>query len=471
MTFQSLLRRSRRVAPLALPLVLLGSFVACSHLPFRRNAGPPNIAAEGKAPLTVPELQFEVLRFADNYSNSVAHASDRVSREIGTREAQVESLKWKLEQSTAAYVDGTGQNPVWNALDLVGLATVSRMVIEDARSRQVFGGSLEPLVETHKALEATAWALASQFLEASEQKELSDLFAEWRKQNPNERSVSGVHFREFALTLGKATSPSTVKANSIFSLLYLDPFAGLDPTTVAIEQSRELASRTVAYAERMPTLLRWQAELLALQVARQPDPQELMADVDRVSHSVEGASKTVQGFPALIDTQRKEAIDQIFAGVTTQREALLGELDAREGKLRALMGETKQTLDAGAQMSDSLKGTITALDAFVHYVSPPPDPNAPPAKPGKPFDPLDYGKAASDVGGMARDLTVLLSTVDKTAPQLGALGSRTAEDLKGVVDRAFWKGLVLILVLLVGAIPATLAYKALARRIFAARAG
>ena len=92
MTFQSLLRRSRRVAPLALPLVLLGSFVACSHLPFRRNAGPPNIAAEGKAPLTVPELQFEVLRFADNYSNSVAHASDRVSREIGTREAQVESL-------------------------------------------------------------------------------------------------------------------------------------------------------------------------------------------------------------------------------------------------------------------------------------------------------------------------------------------------------------------------------------------
>ena len=121
-------------------------------------------------------------------------------------------------------------------------------------------------------------------------------------------------------------------------------------------------------------------------------------------------------------------------------------------------------------MSYSLKGTIGALDAFVHYVSPPPDPNAPPAKPGKPFDPLDYGKAASDVGGMARDLTVLLSTVDKTAPQLGALGSRTAEDLKGVVDRAFWKGLVLILVLLVGAIPATLAYKALARRIFAARA-
>jgi hypothetical protein len=471
MTLENLPRRSRSLARLVLSLVSLASGVACSHLPFiKKTQGPPNIAAKGNPPLTIPDLQFETLRFADNYSNSVAHAADEVSKEIGTRDAQVESLKWKLEQSTAAYVDATGQNPVWNALDLVGLAMVSRMLIEDPQSRRLWGGNLEPLVETHRSLEATAWSLADQFLEPSERKELEDLFAEWRKQNPNERSVSGVHFREFAMALGKGASPSTVKATSLFSMLYLDPFAGLDPTTVAIEQSRELAARTVAYAERMPTLLRWQAELLALQVARQPDPRELLADIDRVSHSLESVSKTAEGFPALVDTQRKEAIDQLFAGVTAQRVALLADLDAREGKLRALLGETKQTLDAGAQMSDSLKGTIGALDAFVHYVSPPPDPNAPPAKPGKPFDPLDYGKAAGEVGGMARDLTALLSTVHQTAPQLGVLGQRTAEELRGVVDRAFWKGLILIVVLLVGAIPATLAYKALARRMFAARA-
>ncbi|HTR04024.1 MAG TPA: hypothetical protein VMN82_12565 [Thermoanaerobaculia bacterium] len=449
-------------------VLALAAPVSCSHLPFvKKQPTVANIAAEGRTPLTVPELQFENLRFADNYTDSVAHAADRVSKGIGTREAQVESLKWKLEQATAAYVDATGPNPIWNTLDLVGLATVSRMVIEDAKSGELFGGNLDALLETHRSLETTAWNLADQFLEPSEHKELADLFLEWRKQNPNERNVSGVHFREFAVALGKAQSPSTVKATSIFSMLYLDPFAGLDPTTVAIEQSRELASRTVAYAERMPTLLRWQAELLALQVARQPDPQELMADIDRVSHSVASVAKTAEGVPALVDEQRKAAIDQFFTGVTGQREAMLAELDAREGKLRELMGQTRETLDAGAKMGDSLKGTIAALDAFVHYVSPPPDPNAPPAKPGKPFDPLDYGRAATELGGMARDLTTLLSTVDKSAPQLGALGAKTAEELKAVVDRAFWRGLVLILVLLAGAIPATLVYKALARRLLA----
>jgi len=460
-------RPGERLVRLAVAFALAG-VVSCSHLPIiKKTEAPANIAAEGKAPLTVTELQFEVLRFADNYSSSVAHAADQVSKEIATREAQVESLKWKLEQATAAYVDGTGPNPVWNALDMVALATVSRMVMQDARSREIFGGSLEPLLDTHRNLEATAWSLADQFLEPSEHKELQELFDEWRRQNPNERNVSGVHFREFALALGKASTPDKVKATSIFSLLYIDPFAGLDPTTVAIEQSKDLAARTVAFAERMPTLLRWQAELLTLQVARQPDPQQLLADANRVSRSIEGVSKTAEGLPALVKEERQAAIDQFFGGVTTQREAILQDLDAREGKFRTLLGETKQTLDSAQQMSVSLKAAIVSLDAFVHYVSPPPDPNAPPAKPGKPFDPADYGKAASDVGGMARDLTALLSTVDKTAPQLGVIGARTAEDLKGVVDRAFWRGIVLVLLLLVGSVFAALAYRALARRLFA----
>ncbi|HTO88990.1 MAG TPA: hypothetical protein VMR54_15830 [Thermoanaerobaculia bacterium] len=456
--------RRKGCRSLALASLLFAS-CACAHLPFRKEQGPPNIAAEGKAPLTIPALQFEVLRFADDYTGSVAHAADRVGREVGTREAHMEALKWKLDQATAAYVDATGPNAVWNALDLVGLATVSRMVIEDAKSREIFGGDLEPLLDAHRKLEASAWSLVGQFLEPSEEQELHDLFAEWRKQNPDERSVAGVHFREFAMALGKASTPDKIKPTSIFSLLYLNPLAGLDPTTVAIEQSKDLAARTVAFAERMPTLLRWQAELLAYQVSGQPEAQQILADANRVSRSAESVAKTAEGLPELVDTQRKEAIDQFFAGVTAQREGMIADLDAHEGKVRDLLGQTKQTLDAGAQMSDSLKGTIQALDAFVHYVSPPPSKSGPATAPGKPFNVLDYGQAAGQVGGMARDLSALLSSVDRTAPQLGALGQRTAEDLKGVVDHAFWRGLALILTLLIGSVPAALAYRVLARKL------
>ena len=411
-------------------------------------------------------LQVEVLRFADDYVSSVSHAADGAANALPTREAAVAALKWKIDQATVAYADATGENPVWNALDLTVFATVSRMVIEDAKAREDFGEAVTPLVQVHIQLERSAWALAGGFLTPEQAQELRGLVVEWRKEHPAERDVTGARFREFALSLGKAPQTAAqAKPTSVFSMLYLDPFAGLNPTTVAIEQSRELAERVVAYAERAPTLVRWQAELLALQVSQQPAPQQVLADAGRASRSMESIAKTAEGLPVLVDEQRKAAIDQLFAGVAAEREAILAELDSKEATIQTLLGQLRETMNAGGEMGKSLTATIQSLDAFVHYVSPPAPATAPPAKPGRPFDVVEYGKAASDVGGMARDLTAFLRSADETAPAIARLSQKTGDDLKRVVDHAFWRGLVLILVVLVGSVPARLAYKALARRL------
>lgn len=438
--------------------------VSCAHLPFRKSQSETEVRL-GQSGLTMSSLQVEVLRLADDYVNTVAHVADNVAKKLGTRQAEVAALKWKIDQGTAAYADATGENPVWNALDLTVLATISRMRLEKPKFQREFGDAAARLVTAHKQLENSAWALVGSFLTADQVEELKDLIARWRAQNPDEEDAAGARFREFALSLGQTAQSAKSRPSSIFSLLYLDPFAGLDPTTVAIDQSRELAERVVAYAERAPTLMRWQAELLALQIQQQPAPQELLANTTRVSDSIESISKTVEGFPELVDVQRKAAIDQVFAGVSAEREALLAELEAKDATIRTLLGQLRETMNAGGAMGQSLTETIKSLDAFVHYVSPPPDPNAPPAPPGKPFDPLDFGKAATEVGGMARDLNTLLRSANETAPALARIGQSTGEDLKRVIDHAFWRGLVLILVLLVGYVAARLAYRALARKL------
>ena len=460
--------RRTAVGPICLAVLLLAG--GCSILPFHKTQTAPNIAAPGQAPLTVTQLQSEVLRFADDYASSVANAADRAAKSAGTREALVAALKWKLEQATAAYVSATGENPVWDALDIVVLAVVSGMVVDDAKAKEEFGAAVVPLIQTHRELEASAWTLASQILGPEQREQLQGLIVEWREQNPRERSVGAIHFREFALATEKnqkGGALSKLGTSSVFTLLHIDPFAGLDPATVAIEQSRELAARSVAYFERAPTLLRWQAELLALQLADQPDPQKLIADAGRVSRSMESVSKTAEGLPALVKEEREAAIAQLLAGVAAEREAVLRDLDSREATIRGLLGETRQTLEAGTAMSNSLDATVKSLDAFMHYVSPPPRPGAPPAPAGKPFDVLDYGKSATDVAGMARELQTLLVSIDRSGPALAKVGAETGENLKRVVDHAFWRGLVLILVLLVGSVLAVLAYRALARRLFA----
>jgi hypothetical protein len=456
--------RWNRLGVASLALIVLAG-VSCAHLPFLKPKQSDTEIRLGENGLTIDMLQTEVLRFADNYVNSIAFAADALAAGVGSREAQIAALKWKLGQANSAFADATGENPVWNALDLAVLSMVSRMVVTHPDVRQEFGPSADALVATQIDLEKSAWALVASFLTPEQVGELRSLVEEWRRANPNERNITGARFREFAVNLGKfsATGPRE-KPSSLFSVLRLDPFAGLDPTTVAIDQSRELAERVTAYAERLPTLVRWQAELLALQVAQQPTAKDLAADIGRTSRSIESISKTAEGIPELVDTQRKAAIDQMFAGVTAQREALLAEMDAREGRMRTLLAELRETMNAGGQMGESLTGTIKTLDAFVHYVSPPKDANAPPST-GKPFDPLDYGQAATQVGSMARDLNTLLASAGSTAPALAKISASAGDDLKRVVDRAFWRGLILILVLLVGYVLARLAYRAIELRL------
>ncbi len=41
---------------------------------------------------------------------------------------------------------------------------------------------------------------------------------------------------------------------------------------------------------------------------------------------------------------------------------------------------------------------------------------------------------------MARDVSGLLHNISETAPAIGRLSQQTGEDLKRVVDHAFWRG-------------------------------
>ena len=65
---------------------------------------------------------------------------------------------------------------------------------------------------------------------------------------------------------------------------------------------------------------------------------------------------------------------------------------------------------------------------------------------------------------MARDLNTLLRSANETAPAIAKIGQQTGDDLKSVVDHAFWRGLILIVVFLAGLIPVRLAYRAIERR-------
>ena len=400
--------------------------------------------------VTFPVLQQQVMRFADTYVATVAQACDEVGAHATNAELRLTALRWKLGQATSIYTDATGQNPAVNALDMLVLTSMARMVVEDY-GIETYGDAILPLLEAQQNMETNAWILAGGVLKPAQELELQNMIQEWRAKNPHQRYIGPIRFREFVSALGRKPTQATTAPTSIFSLLYLDPLAGLDPTAAAIEETRELGERAMYYSQRMPMLLSWQVEVLAYQLAGQPESKQVLNDANRLAASSEVFAKTAQELPQLINDQRQAAIQQIFDGLMTGGE-----------KSRAVLTDTRSTLDSASAAATNINNTIQSLAEFVRYVSPTNAAPASAATNSRPFNVLDYGTAASQIGAAASNLTALLTTINQSTPQLAQLRQQTSDDANHVVDRAFRLGLVLILILLVGSVMAGLTYRILA---------
>ena len=428
---------------LIIPILVV---TGCAHLG-KWNSGPARAQVNSElfftnaagATVTVGVLQLKVMRFADEYVASVAQASDILVRVAQTPESRLAGMRWKLSQATAAYTDASGINPVVNALDLLVLVTISRMVIEDYGVEK-YGTNVLPLLQVHRQMEARAWDMVNGTLTTSQKTELQNLIQEWRRQNPHQRYVGEVRFIEFASALGKKPQASTTSPNSIFSLLFIDPFAGLDPTTAAIEEAQQFCERMMYYGQRMPTLLGWQAEVVTYEIANQPESRQILTNAQQLASAADVFAKTASQLPQVINDQRQAAIDQVFNRLMTQ-----------ETNARALLLESRGVLDAGSETAKSIDAAVKSLDAFVRYVSPPSTNTAAAISTNEhPFNVLDYGTAASQIGVAAAQLNAALQTLNQTTPELVRLSQQASERADRLVMRAFWLALVLIGMFLAG---------------------
>jgi hypothetical protein len=398
-------------------------------------------------------MQLKIMRLADDYAATIAQAADDFSARAGTPEARLAGLKWKLGQATSAYTDASGVNPVVNALDMLVLVTVARMAVEDY-GVETFGTNALPLLETHRKFETNAWDLASGLLKPAQKLELQNLIQEWRSQHPHQRYVGPIRFLEFASAVGHKPAANTSSPNSIFSLLFINPLAGLDPTTAAIESAQQFGERLMYYTQRMPGLLTWQAEVAAFELASQPESRQLLTNSQQLANSAVIFAQTASQLPKVINEQRQAAIDQVF-------DRLLDE----EGRTRALLLETRQTFAAGSDAANSINTAIKSLDEFVRNVSTP-STNAPAATAtnSRPFNVLDYGTAASQIGMAAKDLNTALLTLNQSTHALSELREETVANADKVVTHAFWLAMVLIAVLLAGGMVAGFCYQRLTNK-------
>jgi hypothetical protein len=443
----------------AAALVLCAAVGACNLIPRVRDGNQATNTDAERLQL----LQLQVMRFADEYAGRIVDPITQFKRDTRVPEERLAAQNWLLSQTTSAYTIASGPNPTVNALDMIVLATLSRMVTEDSWVTERFGERAVPLRDAHRELEPRAWTLAQDMLTDEQRERLRAILNEWRARNPQVRSVAYIHFHDFAKSMGHPTPDEAKAPGSLFGLLGIDPLSKLDPAVREIAQARHLAERAIFYLQRTPGILDMQVERLTYQIAAAPEAQQLLADVNRTALAVEKAGNLADDLPAIVARERAAAIDQ-----------LSGTLFAEEARMRELAVELRNTLEAGTATSQSLNETIRALDALAaRFGKAAPGATVGAAtspavatQPGrKPFDIGEYTAAARELAATARELRTLVEAIEGSAPSLATVAQDTTRGVNDLIDTVFWRIVLCIVILIVGSLGAAVAWRVISRRL------
>lgn len=398
-------------------------------------------------------LQASLQRFADEYLSRTVAAMDEYARRAGTPDARSQTLIWKLPVTTAAIAIVSSPNPSANLLDLITLAVVTRLAVGELWARADDPAALQPWLDVSRSLESTAWELASGVYGPEEREEVQSAIQRWWEAHADARSAFFARPLEL-VSLIRQTEERTGRSANLFSLVRLDPTAGLDPAVREVIRTRLFAERALYAAQRMPFLLRWHIELLTDQVLRQPQPTEALASAARLAESADRLGRTAETVG--------QAATQLPDRIAAERAAIVSALTAQQGQLRALSAEVGRTLAAGETMSTSINTTLRTFDALMkRFGVGEPGANPGPASDSPPFSILDYAHTAEQLTVMVRELNALFrdagGTLDSPAlsqrlEALSAVTARAKADAKSVLNHAFLLAAGLVLLVFVCAL-------------------
>jgi hypothetical protein len=443
--------RGRQVRPTGVLPVMLAGLLSLAGCDTVRSFTPAARKAE-ETQVQLHQLQARNMRFADVYVGRLIEATRHAEVSLADPGQRMLLSGWLLGQANAAYVTASGENPVVSTLDLLTLATLSRMVAEDTIAPR-FGEPSEELVAAHRDLEAQAWLLASEVTDPEQQTTLRKLFVEWRKRNPTVDNVSFVRFQDFvSIMRTQDGAAGNAKSSGVFGLVGLDPLAGLDPAVRQVEQSRLLAERAIYYAERVPVLMDLQLDLALNRLAAGPTSQKLLQQSGSLAQSAQRFATVAEGLPDTLAREREAFIRQ-----------LSNELVAQQATLTPMLLELRQALEAGGVTATSVDQATRSIDALVARFTR--QPGSPDAKPGKPFDINDYTRAAEEITRAANQLQLLLGSIGTEAPQLHSAVDASLQKGQSLVDYLFVRIAWLIGLLLAGILATLLMYRWLAPRI------
>jgi len=465
----------RAISALSAVLVLI-AVISCAATP----PSVPSANAATPSDSSVLKMQALVMDMADDYIASLGE-----SVYLLTRSGKLDSKGRWLAQSflrngVGASLDiAVGPNPSVSLLDLLVLTSLQTWSFEAHWIPAGIGDAGIPALDRLKRAEENVWTSARGILSEDQLLTLRGLIDAWISENSDRTVVALVRFNEFADERKISSLSLRGKARGLLQ--------EVSEAGAAVDDVRLLGERLLWFAGRYPFLLGEQTELTAYRLIDQPEGAQLIEAIKSVQQLSEAFTKsigTIQSdlekqqaiffsrisverkaaigqFQSAIEAtvkeslgraaesiniQRTEAINQLFDRFAQERTLLLDDIASRQSEFLALMTELRDTISVSGMLAKELTETVNAIDRVVSRF------DTDPENEREPLRMTDVRDAAIETGHAADRITQLLErTIElvesKSWDQRISFMTNPAE---AIVDRTFWRGAILICLLLVG---------------------
>jgi len=411
--------------------------------------------------------------FADDINKRVQRCAAEVNAITGDPELKRTMIRWQIATLRLTQRSLHHPDPRWTLLELwAGLFRI-RAYLERPDSTKDLGSDEHAIVRA--AIDAMLLRMERRSATVLNEKQLDTL-----------RDAAGQLAAANPLSDEELRRPATVfkisdnkNALALITNLPADIFSlggGVKDTAMAVTEVAEVADRGVDGIESMPQMVRWQTQLLLMDLEQNESVKAMVANSTKVSDAVERVSKTVETLPAQLEDVVVRVAERVEKAQPELRETL------KEGRgavveARGIVQDIGPILEKVEEQGPWLERTTAnateagkAWEGAFHEIyllaNPPLDPNEPPPESSPPFDMKDYLQTAEWTTKAAVELRATVVEVrgiidgeglDRRVEQVDTTTNKVLDaasaQVRALIDTIAWRAgalIVLFFALLAG---------------------
>jgi len=303
-------------------------------------------------------LQSSVMALADTSMQRIA-AEINLARPGTTPEARRDEMSTRLVLSSS--IVAIAMQP--DAVDALGDLLTFTTLTADAQRNAAMGKEADSyearLLRALEQNDADAWRVAERWVNEPTRIAFRERILSYQGSR---RSAAAVAF----VRLGDVKRGGSTSVESDSGL-----FDSLHAATQQMDQTRMLAERSLFLAQRIPFLMRLQAEVYTGNALATKEAQQTQAQLEQMSAIMERVSTMLAGMAQQIAHERAASLNDLFGHIETERRASLEQVQQIvSGERQAAIEQATTAIDTQRKgiLGDLLKVSDSASRAGSAWV-------------------------------------------------------------------------------------------------------